>query len=349
MSEQVYEHIIHCDADSSGRRLLLMDETRGVRLVNWKSNESLELPRFVVPDEFHLPTQGRTSYGAANVLDLRLGANHAALLTTEGFWTCALEPNAEWLRVAGHPNDPPEDLTLTNKSTSAFRGPIGLGQDGRSLRRGMSRPLKLSADGTTVIGAPNTRDILGSPRDYDIELKTVSIHSPQPAARPVKLRSGLEALALSADGSTVAFSEGRDFRVVRDGQTRASQYVHNKMFVRDLSLSSDGKFAASSGLYPTDLSSAPTRTVIWDVATRKVLDVISRSRTLGFVGTGDQTLLAVAILDHESPGRLELHIPGKGPIRTIFTGDFIQSVRGDSTFLAVLTTTNTLTIHHLSV
>ncbi|QED29991.1 hypothetical protein FRD01_22705 [Microvenator marinus] len=72
---------------------------------------------------------------------------YAAVLTTEGFWTCDLRQDSQWTRVAGHPNDPPEGMNPGNKHTFEFKGPLGLGQDGRSYRRGMSRPVKLSADG----------------------------------------------------------------------------------------------------------------------------------------------------------------------------------------------------------
>lgn len=319
--------IVHFDVEASTRRLLLMDQARNIHLVDWSSGQVLELPRFEVPEEFHRATLGMESHWSANILDLRLGLGHAAVLTTEGFWTCDLRQDSQWTRVAGHPNDPPEGMNPGNKHTFEFKGPLGLGQDGRSYRRGMSRPVKLSADGNTVVGAPNMRDILGGVTDYSLELKSVAVDTPEPTIWPVKLRSAVESMALSADGSVVAFSQGRDFRIIKQGQKRAQQFLHNKMFVRGLAISADGRFAAASGLYPSDLGTSPHRTVVWDVESREVLEIFRNSYVLGYLGRGENTALALTTRDHESHQDHVLRFPA----------DLVQEVRGDSSFLAIRT------------
>lgn len=224
-------------------------------------------------------------------------------------------------------------MTLTNKKSFGFKGPIALGHDGASLRLGASQPVALSADGTTVVGAPSVRDILGRETDYTLELKTFSLAAPEPITLPVKLRSAVTALALSADGSVVAFSEGRDFRVVRQGQKRASQFLYDKMYVRSVGLSADGQFAAATGLHPSDLRAGPTKTVVWDVASREVIDEVPRSRFLAFVGHGEHMRLAVAGLGSQS--RVEMYVPGRFEPECSFAAVFPQTIRGDSRFLVV--------------
>lgn len=341
--QESFEGIIHADLDPSKRRLLLMDQRRMVYLIDWSSGESIALSKFEVPEPFLNAIHSRTSLSNINILDMRLGAKHAAILTNEGFWVCELDSEAQWVRVAGHPNDPPEGLTRNNAKARGFRGPIDIGRDGKTLRRGMSSPVKLSPDGTMVLGAPNTKGIIKM--DYDLELKSVSREDQKPKTWPVKLKSGIEAMALSGDGSMVAFSEGRDFRILKEGQKRASQFLHNKMYVRHLELSADGRFAASSGHYPDDFRSDPPRTVVWDVASREVLSIKERAKALGFLGSGDDTTLVLAMYESHArskqvvwtPTSIEISSPGKTKAIASFQGEYVRSVRGDSRFLVFLT------------
>ena len=349
--QPTFERIVHFDVETSTRRLLLMDQARNIHLVDWSSGQVLELSRFVVPNELHQATLGRDSHWNANILDLRLGQDHAAILTTEGFWTCDSRQDSQWTRVAGHPNDPPEGMNPGNKLTFGFKGPLSLGQDGTSYRRGMSRPVILSADGNTVVGAPNTRDILGGVTDYALELKSLSVDSPEPTIWPVKLRSAVESMALSSDGSVIAFSQGRDFRTIKQGQKRTQQFLHNKMFVRGIALSADGRFAAASGRYPSDLGMSPHRTVVWDVESREVLETFRNSYVLGFLGSGQNTALALTTRDHEAhqdqdfwkPHRLE-EFSAEGLRVLSFPADLVQEVRGDVRLLAIRTHEDSLHI-----
>ncbi|MEM9860252.1 MAG: hypothetical protein AAF938_01450 [Myxococcota bacterium] len=338
-----FEGIAHVDADPETRRLLLMHKSWEFSLVHWTSGERLVLPRFSVPDRFHQQTQGRKAYTmGASVLDIRLAGEHAHVLTTEGHWTCELREGADWVRVSGHPHDPPKGVTASNAKSRGFNGPIALARDGKTLRHGSAR-LQLSADGSTLVGAPSLYDMLGCAMDYELRLKSLTQENTEPTTLPVKLRSDVAALAVSADGAYVAFSEGRDFRILRRGKKRASHFKHNKMRVKGLALSADGRFAAACGIYPSDLRFGPKRTVLWDVVSREVLDIIRESALIAFVGAGDRTRLVLGRqrpVHHSKTTFQEVHesgvfVPGERKSVATIERHGATQVRGDSRFLAV--------------
>ncbi|MEZ4382901.1 MAG: hypothetical protein R3A79_16315 [Nannocystaceae bacterium] len=332
-----FADVVRVDADPETRRLLLLDRDWRLHLVDWTRGEAVELPRFTVPDHLHEATQGpRVSCGWV-ILDMRLCEGHAHVLTTEGLWRCALRADGAWVRVAGHPTDPPDGMTYSNRASFDFSGPLARARVDDVLRRGSS-PAVLSPDGGTVVGGPTVYELYGGVKSYTLEMKALCVSAPEPVAIAPALRAGLSALAVSDGAELVAFSEGRELRVIRRGAKRAALCKHNKMFVRGLTISADGRFATASGIYPTDLRHRHDRLIVWDLEGREVIETFPDGRSAGFVGRGEETRLVVTSIRQQGAFATPVASFVYDPVGRRRTAQLpergVSVARGDTRFLA---------------
>lgn len=298
-----------------------------------------ELAPLVVPHHHHAATQNADAWtGAAAWLRVSLRGQTATVLTTEGVWRYDVGDAEPWTRVAGHPTDPPANLSFEACRAAGY--PVTVRSEGYLPRLG-SHPVALSADGTVTVGAPNLRGLVAS--DHELYLWTQRIGE-SPVRQSVRLRSSVEALALSEDGGTIAFSEGRDLRVLKSGDTRTRRLAHDRpMIIRSLSVSHDGRFVAANWLFPEDARLGTLRAGLWNVASRTLLAEWRDARQLGFITAMGEPVLVLAEVD--SSDRTEFVTALDQRVRHVISGARVRAVGGTLEFLAIRDSANVLTIY----